>query len=145
MSAVYTPLFDKTQRHTHRYSTNVSGIHPAIRQKSAAYTHRYSTNVSVSCRHLRVLCVSRCFCLSFLLSFAQHKIFVFVQQALPGELLEDELEEDTETTASSFCLKSGSCAAIRQMSAVHTHRYSTKVSGIHTAIQQNASGTRTAI
>ena len=32
MSAVYTPLFDKIQRHTHRYSTNISGIHPAIRQ-----------------------------------------------------------------------------------------------------------------
>ena len=42
----YTPLFDKLQRHTHRYSTNVSGIHPAIRQKSAAYTHRYSTNAN---------------------------------------------------------------------------------------------------
>ena len=36
MSAVYTAIFDKTQRHTHRYSTNVSRIHTAIRQKSAA-------------------------------------------------------------------------------------------------------------
>ena len=33
MPAAYTPLFNKCQRHTHRYSTNVSGI------------HRYSTQV----------------------------------------------------------------------------------------------------
>jgi len=33
MPAAYTPLFNKCQRHTHRYSTNVSGI------------HRYSTRV----------------------------------------------------------------------------------------------------
>ena len=59
MSAVYTPPFDKSQQHTHRYSTkcqrhthryltNVSGIHrystkfsgilTAIRQMSAVYT-----------------------------------------------------------------------------------------------------------
>ena len=48
MSAVYTPLLNKCQRHTHRYLTNVSGIHrystkfsgilTAIRQMSAVYT-----------------------------------------------------------------------------------------------------------
>merc|ERR1712137_1506665 len=47
-SAAYTPLFNKCQRHTHRYLTNVSGIHrystkfsgihTAIRQMSAVYT-----------------------------------------------------------------------------------------------------------
>ena len=30
MSAVYIPLFDKSQRHTHRYSTNASGTRTAI-------------------------------------------------------------------------------------------------------------------
>ena len=52
-SAAYTPLFNKCQRHTHRYLTTVIGIHrystqfsgilTATRQISAVYTPLYST------------------------------------------------------------------------------------------------------
>ena len=52
-SAAYTPLFNKCQRHTHRYSTNASGLHcystkfsgtlTAIFDKCQRYTPRYST------------------------------------------------------------------------------------------------------
>ena len=47
MSAVYTPLFDKIQRHTHRYSTNVSGIHPAIFDKVDVHSYVHTTRACV--------------------------------------------------------------------------------------------------
>ena len=45
MLAVYAPLFDKIQRYTHRYSTNVSGIHPAIFDKVDVHSYLYMQRV----------------------------------------------------------------------------------------------------
>ena len=83
MSAVYTPLFDKTQRHTHRYSTNVSGIHPATRQGRRAQLYVYIERVlaytfsrHVSPTNLRLSFGScRCRCIMFVLLLTYLAVF----------------------------------------------------------------------
>ena len=75
-SAAYTPLFNKCQRHTHRYltnvifdkiqrythrySTNVSGIHPAIRQgrRAQLYTYNACLRTHFRCTYPQQICVN---------------------------------------------------------------------------------------
>ena len=84
MSAVYTAIRQNSAAYTHRYSANVSGIHPAIFDKvdvhsyihtTRACVHLFATRISptnlrFSCGSCRIRCIIFVLLLTCLAAFA---------------------------------------------------------------------------